>query len=145
VKSALRCALLLSLATIVAAPGPSALAASSKPYKVPKKAPRISIEPASHDFGPLPPLRTVQKEFTIRNFGKKDLVILGVSTTCGCTVAKMETTVVKPGKTTAMKVNLETRDASGRLARSVLVRSNDPVRSVFEVKVQATVVPPAAK
>jgi hypothetical protein len=126
----------LAVALVVA---PSALAEPAKPKTIPKKAPRIAVEPMTHDFGTLLPMRTVQKEFTIRNVGKKDLVILGVSTTCGCTVAEMETTVIKPGHTTPLKVNLETRGAKGRLARSVLVRSNDPVRAVVEVKIQATV------
>jgi hypothetical protein len=118
---------------------PSALAEPAKPKTIPKKAPRIAVEPMTHDFGTLLPMRTVQKEFTIRNVGKKDLVILGVSTTCGCTVAEMETKVIKPGHTTPLKVNLETRGAKGRMSRSVLVRSNDPVRAVVEVKIHATV------
>lgn len=127
---------LMAAATTLA---PAVWAESPKPKTAPKKAPRIAVEPMTHDFGTLPPLRTVQKEFTIRNFGKKDLVILGVSTTCGCTVAQLENKVIKPGHTTPMKVTLETRGAKGRLVRSVLVRSNDPVTNVVEVKLQATV------
>ena len=134
--------LLTAGAMVVDAPR-SAFALTGRPERPPGKAPRIAVEPASFDFGRLLPQRTVEKEFTIRNVGKKDLLIRGVSTTCGCTVAKMETKVVKPGGSTPMKVQLETRNASGRLVRSVLIRSNDPTRAVFEVKLQATVSPPA--
>jgi len=131
VRFAVSAALAMSVIAIAAAP------ASAKS----KKTPRIAVEPPSFDFGRVPVQRVAQKEFTIRNFGKKDLVIESVSTTCGCAVAHLETKVLKPGRTTPMKVHLETGTGRGELSRSVLVRSNDPTRSVLEVKLRATVVP----
>lgn len=108
----------------------------------PAKGPRISVEPTSFDFGKAVPNRTLQKEFSIRNFGSEDLVIESVSTTCGCTAALMDSKLVKPGGTTPLRVSLETRNYSGRVVRSVMVRSNDPVSTLLEVKVEVTVVPP---
>jgi hypothetical protein len=60
-------------------------------------------------------------------------------TTCGCTVAKDYAKVVKPGGSTPLRVELQTRNASGRLARSVLVKSNDPSGRALEIKVEALV------
>ena len=107
--------------------------------QAPPKGPRISIEPASFDFGRVVKNRTLQKEFSIRNFGSEDLVIGSVSTTCGCTAALPESKLVKPGGATPLRVTLETRDYSGRVERKVLVRSNDPTTNLAEVTVVATV------
>jgi hypothetical protein len=100
---------------------------------------RIVVEPASFDFGPALPGKTLHKEFLIRNHGNEDLVIEGVSTTCGCTAALADRQKVRPGASTALRVSLETRDYSGPLQRLVLIRSNDPTRASYEVKLQVTV------
>lgn len=112
-----------------------------KPATSPSGAPRISIEPASFDFGQALQNKTLIKEFSLKNFGGTDLVIEGVSTTCGCTVGQLETKVIKPGATVPLRVSLETRNYSGVVQRAVLVRSNDPAKALFEVRVQANVQP----
>jgi Protein of unknown function (DUF1573) len=108
------------------------------------KGPRISIEPESFDFGRTAQNKTLEKEFTIRNFGSEDLVIENVSTTCGCTVASGYAKTIKPGAKTPLLVRLETRAYTGHLTRSVMVRSNDSATSLLELKVEATVVPATA-
>ena len=101
---------------------------------------RISVEPAAFDFGKALPGKTLEKEFSIRNFGNEDHVIESVSTTCGCTVADGYGKAIKPGASTSMRVRLETRSYSGRVERSVLIKTNDPVRGRVEIRVGATVV-----
>jgi len=104
---------------------------------------KIAVEPPSFDFGKALPQKPLSRTFSIRNFGKEDLIIAGVSTSCGCTVTdppppvKM---VVKPGGSAPLRVTLTTPQNAGRISKSVMVRSNDPVRPVFEIKLQATVV-----
>ena len=66
---------------------------------------------------------------SIRNFGTADLEIKRVSTTCGCTAALADSTVVKPGASTTLRVDLQTRTYSGKLERKILVESNDPEES----------------
>jgi Protein of unknown function (DUF1573) len=140
--------LVASLIAILAAP---ALAAESKPAvtapakpELPAKGPRLAVEPESFDFGKALQNKTLTKEFSIRNFGTEDLIIENVATTCGCTAALVDNKIVKPGGSAPMRVELQTRTASGKLERSVIIRSNDP-RKTLEVKVQADVVPAAAK
>jgi hypothetical protein len=105
--------------------------------------PRLRVEPASFDFGKAAPHKTLRKEFSIRNFGNQDLVIESVSTTCGCTAALMDSQVVKPGGTTPLRVTLETRSYRGRVQRSVMLRTNDPLAALLEVKVAVTVEAPS--
>ena len=117
--------------------------ATPKPVASPS-GPRIAIEPATFDFGAALPNKTLSKEFLIRNFGGSDLVIESVSTTCGCTVGKLDTRTLKPGAAVPLRVSLETRTYSGALQRAVLIRSNDPTKALLEVRVQAQVQPAAA-
>lgn len=102
-------------------------------------APRIAVEPESFDFGKAQQEKTLEKEFRVRNLGAADLVIQDVVTTCGCTVAEGYSKVVKPGGSTPLRVKLQTRNSFGKLARSVLVKSNDPSGRPVEIKVEAQV------
>ena len=108
-------------------------------------APRIRVEPEAFDFGKTLPGKTLRKEFSLRNFGDAELVIEGVSTTCGCTAAITAKTRLEAGGSTQLQVTLETRSYSGKLERQVLVRSNDPKTPLLSVRVSATVEKPGAK
>ena len=103
------------------------------------KGPRISVEPASFDFGKAVQNKTLSKEFSIKNYGTEDLVIENVSTTCGCTAALLDSKVIKPGGTAPLRVTLETRSYSGKVERKILIRSNDAATNLLEVKVEAMV------
>jgi hypothetical protein len=104
--------------------------------------PRIAVEPASFDFGKALPQKALVREFNIRNFGDEDLVIESVSSSCGCTAALLDPArkVVKAGGSAPLRVTLTTSGSPGRMSKSVLLRSNDPSRPAFEIKLQATVV-----
>ena len=127
-------AFLLALTMPAAAQDPVATAAPAN-----AAAPRIVVEPPMFDFGKAQQEKTLEKEFRIRNLGAADLVIEDVVTTCGCTVAEGYAKVVKPGGSTPLRVKLQTRTSSGKLARSVLVKSNDPSGRPVEIKVEALV------
>jgi hypothetical protein len=106
------------------------------------EAPRIAVEPPLFDSGKVLPQRSVSREFVIRNFGKRDLVIENVSTSCGCTAALLDPAkkVVKAGGSAPLRVTLTTPANPGPISKSVLVKSNDPQRATFEIKLLATVV-----
>ena len=115
---------------------------SAKP--VPAKGPKILVEPATHDFGKALQNKTLTKEFTLKNTGTEELVIGDVVTSCGCTVAQLATKTLKPGASTPLTVNLDTRTYQGRLERTITVPSNDPTTKMLEVKVSAEVSAPDA-
>jgi hypothetical protein len=137
---------LLLAAPVLLALGPEAKGAwpiptDDTPAEKPKAAPKISVEPATFDFGKALPGKTLEKQFSIRNFGDADLVIERITTSCGCTAGLMDDAdkLLKPGASGQLRVRLQTRDYSGKLVRSVLVHSNDPATKVLEVKVEAMV------
>jgi hypothetical protein len=100
--------------------------------------PRIRVEPEGFDFGRVLQDKTLRKTFTIRNFGDADLAIEGVSSSCDCTAAQPEATLVVPGGSTSLLVTLRTRRYSGTLERQVVVRTNDARTPRLEVKLRAT-------
>ena len=107
----------------------------------PQPVPRISVEPAFFDFGNALPEKTLEKQFSIRNFGDAPLVIEKITTTCGCTAGLLadDSRVLKPGQSGQLRVRLQTRDYSGKVVRSVMVRSNDPAQEILEIKVEVNV------
>jgi hypothetical protein len=125
-------ALALAASPLTAAPAASTPAGTG---------PRISVEPEAFDFGKALQNKVLHKDFVIRNIGTEDLVIDRVTTTCGCTVAEGYAKLVKPGQSTTMDVQLQTRSYNGRVERKILVRSNDATRDPMELKVQVSVVP----
>lgn len=135
----------LALAVALLAPSAQAPAPAPTPESTPTRAPRIAVEPATFDFGKVRQERTLTKQFSIRNFGSADLAVENVSTTCGCTAALMDDKVVKPGGSATLRVTFETRNYSGQVVRSVLVKSNDPQRQTVELKLEATVTPETKK
>jgi hypothetical protein len=135
------CAVLVVSVVLAGPQDPSA--AEQTKADAPVEAPRIAVEPPLFDFGKVLPQKSVSREFVIRNFGTKDLVVDGVTASCGCTVTdppppvKM---VLKAGGSAPLRVTLTTPANPGRISKSVLVKSNDPERASFEIKLQATVV-----
>jgi hypothetical protein len=111
---------------------------SKTPAPAAVSGPRMEIEPEVHDFGKAKQELKLEKEFVIKNTGTADLTIGRISTSCGCTVAEPAEKVIKPGKSTTMKVTLETRRYSGSVERTVAISSNDP-RRIKSIKVKAFV------
>ena len=113
----------------------------------PAPAPRIVVEPASFDFGTVKPGGVVQRQFVVGNSGRADLVIESIVSSCNCTAILEEETrqTLKPGARTPVRVRLTAPAVAGRLRKSVLIKSNDPVQPSLEVKVEAVVARAAEK
>lgn len=138
-RSAILAACLVLVGPVLCA-GPSLLSDESKP-EAPIDGARIAVDPPSFDFGRVLPQKSLTREFSIRSFGAQDLVIENVSTSCGCTVAdNLAKKVIKPGGSQPLRVTLTTPANPGSITKSVMVRSNDPVRPLLEIKLKATVV-----
>jgi hypothetical protein len=133
---------LAALALILAAASSGWAIAADSPAAIPSPAPapRIVVEPMSFDFGSVKAGKQVQKEFLIRNHGSLELV-LDVVSDCNCTGALPDSKTVKPGGSTPLRVTFTAAaDTAGRVQKSVIVKSNDPVRPSLEVKIEATIV-----
>ncbi|MBR9691063.1 DUF1573 domain-containing protein [Candidatus Woesearchaeota archaeon] len=103
--------------------------------------PSIKLETESYNLGTInPDDGIITKEFSVKNVGSQDLEIISVSTSCGCTEADIEDTVIKPGQNSILTVvydPLVHPGLVGELERVVYVQSNDPVNREVELVLTA--------
>ena len=99
--------------------------------------PRLVVDQPEHSFGRIPNDRGVEHVFKVKNTGDRPLVITGVRTSCGCTAAMMESSVIEPGGTGNLRVSFSPKGGKTPVTRSITVSSNDPVKKDFTLKVSA--------
>jgi len=124
-----------------------ACAAGAQEAQPKRSGARIAVEPAGgFDFGRALQRKTLEKEFTIKNFGTEELVIDSVSTSCGCTIAEGYSKTVKAGGSTTLRVTFQTGENRGRVLKTVLIQSNDPEHAKLSLEIEAEIAapPPAA-
>lgn len=102
--------------------------------------PSIYVEPPSYDFGTIPQ-EVVTHSFVVKNRGDGDLVIGRITTSCGCTTAKMDKNIIPPGKEAKLTVTFDpiVHDTKGKTTRTVSIPSNDPKYPVKQIKIKAFV------
>jgi hypothetical protein len=107
---------------------------------------RIKLSTEAFDFGTIPNTDPVSQTFQVHNVGKGTLEILGVSTSCACTTAEVDSRRLPPGEATDLTVTYDPRvhdGATGEFMRVVYVRSDDPDTPEADLTVRVTVVEPA--
>jgi len=89
-------------------------------------APTIYFPETQHDFGKVNEGDKVNYTFNFANKGSSVLTIKDIKTSCGCTAALISQDSLAPGKDGTIKVELDTKNRSGKMSRTVTVNSNDP-------------------
>ncbi len=74
-----------------------------------------------YDFGTVRAGKVIRHTFLLDNPGQEPVSLEQVQTTCGCTVAGVESKVIAPGESVQMPVTLNTKGRSGKLSQSVRV------------------------
>ncbi|GAC1466333.1 MAG: hypothetical protein NVSMB9_06770 [Isosphaeraceae bacterium] len=107
--------------------------------------PKAILEgPQRYEFGTLPQRTTGAHSWVVKNEGKADLKLWMISATCSCTLAKFKdgkTATVKPGESTEIGLEYETRDFSGDYEKGAEIGSNDPDLPQFSLHVHGKVFP----
>jgi uncharacterized cupredoxin-like copper-binding protein len=88
--------------------------------------PTIYFPETQHDFGKVNEGDKVNYTFRFVNKGETALQIKDIKTSCGCTAALVSTDNLKPGQEGTIKVELNTKNRSGKMSKTVTVQSNDP-------------------
>lgn len=110
--------------------------------------PDIELIQTEVDFGQVPngEIRSVNVE--VRNLGTGALTIESVTTSCGCTTAKVEPTTIAPDGRGMLTVTFDSGAHGpsfvGSVVRQVFIVSNDPDESelVFSLAADVTGSPP---
>ena len=112
-------------------------------YLISNRVPTIEVSPPTKNLG------DVTKEgfsytFTVKNTGRKPLLINRVSTSCGCTLATIESENIQPGESTGLLVTFNPKlmkeEIKGKVSRTIFIKSNDPENPEVEIKITANVV-----
>lgn len=105
---------------------------------------KIVVEPKTFDFDEVEFGQVVEHVFEVRNEGGGALEIKRVSTSCGCTKAKVDKERLEPGEKAELLVTYDS-GAMGKqiigkkVERFVYLRSNDPGNPQEEVTIYARV------
>jgi hypothetical protein len=104
-----------------------------------QNAPNIDVPNSIFEFGTIKQGEKVQHEFAFKNIGKSNLIIHKVQTTCGCTVANMQSQVIKPGESSVISVSFDSHGKSGVQDKGITVLSNDPSNSRIMLHIKGTI------
>ena len=105
----------------------------------------VLFEPVKFNFGTMPQRATGKHTWKIKNEGPGDLEIWMKSSTCSCTLAKFKDgkgTIVKPGETSDIDLEFETRENNGNYEKGADIGTSDPSMPSFALRVQGQVFPP---
>jgi len=103
-------------------------------------APKIAFESVIHDFGDVGLTTNSICEFRFTNIGTGILKIEDVVKTCGCTPFELEKTEYAPGESGILKVQYYADKDFGRVAKNLVVHTNDSTQPEIELAIVARVV-----
>ena len=120
---------------------------AAKTFKKEPLGPIISVSPLKNDIGAV--IYGDVATYTIKaaNIGDADLVIRKISTSCGCTKAKIEEAdkVIAPGQSSDIMVSFDPavhKDDTdiGEIVRVIYINSNDPKNPEVQSELNAFVI-----
>lgn len=94
------------------------------------KAPQLSFESNTLDFGNIPVNTAAEKQILFTNTGKQELLVKAIQPNCTCATASASKTSLKPGESATLKISFNPQDRSGTQNKAVSIYSNDPKNPV---------------
>lgn len=92
------------------------------------------------DFGSIVQGEVVKHTFYFRNIGTDNLIVKDMIPDCGCTMPKIDKTLIKPGEEGSLEVVFDSKGWQGSQYKSVTLRTNALIREK-SVTIKANVVP----
>jgi hypothetical protein len=99
----------------------------------------IEIENTVYDFGKLIYGQKIQHTFSIKNTGNSDLKINDIKTSCGCTVAEIDTKTITPNNYANITIDFDTKGKFGNQTNEILIFNNSP-ESPLKLTIKGNVV-----
>ncbi len=87
---------------------------------------KITFEKTALDFGELETGKTADMEYKFKNTGDETLIIKNISSSCGCTVTKVDKKEYKPGEEGTIPVKFFSQGYNGQVTKTITVSTNDP-------------------
>src|SRR5690606_30074092 len=114
--------------------------AGETPVAILEQMPVMTFSDTVHNFGRVYEGEEVMHEFAFTNTGKKPLLISGVTTSCGCTVADYPKEPVLPGESGTLKINFKSTGQTGYEEKSVAVQTNTAI-GLHHLYIKAEIIP----
>lgn len=92
-------------------------------------------------FGSVYAGESPQKRITLTNTGTEAVRIRNYESSCGCTVARLGSLLIRPGRSVPMTIRLQTSELEGQVAKEVTIRWNNPRDPNLVVSILADVRP----
>lgn len=104
---------------------------------VDKKAPKITFEQETYDFGIIRKGSKATVDFVLKNTGKKPLVLTNVRSSCGCTVPTWPKDPIKRKKSGVINVRYNS-NIVGNFSKTITVYTNT-AKSPIRLRIKGTV------
>lgn len=108
--------------------------------------PQITLETTNIDLGDVVNGEIIVREVAVQNTGERELAIEAVSTSCGCTQARLEPKNIVPGGSGTLHIEFDAgahgSELTGPLVRQIFIASNDPQRPELVVELAVNILPP---
>lgn len=88
--------------------------------------PVLKLSSYNHNFGNVKEGEKLDLTLDIFNTGKSELRIKEIKSSCGCTAALLSSKLIKPDEKGELKIEFDTTNLMGQIARTVTLYSNDP-------------------
>jgi hypothetical protein len=94
------------------------------------KSPILQLNPLTISMGRITTDMEQQREVSVKNIGKKELVIRSLQPNCSCVTASVTKSTVKPGEEAKLLVTFNPAGRAGQQNKSVTIYSTDPQNPV---------------
>jgi hypothetical protein len=88
--------------------------------------PSIKLSKYNHNFGNVKEGVILDLVVNVMNNGDSYLNISKIKSSCGCTAALMSNKNLKPNETSELKIEFDTKNLTGQIARTITLFTNDP-------------------
>jgi hypothetical protein len=105
----------------------------------PQKQVEPELDPNIWDFGRLKEGDIVRHEFILKNDSSRKLLIHDVSTSCGCTVSKINDKELLPGASTSIEVEFNSKGYSGEIKQHIYVHTDSLDKPIIRFIIKAQV------
>ena len=106
--------------------------------------PDITFEETDHDFGSMKQGEILTYSYKFTNTGKADLIINNCTASCGCTIPQWPRQPIRPGESSFIDVQFDSKGKSNMVVKEVHVATNcNP--AVRTIKFHVNVIVPAAQ
>lgn len=99
----------------------------------------LSFAETSIDAGKVPQGEEIDVAFAVRNTGEAPVRISNIRTSCGCTAAGENPSVLDPGAEDFINVVYRTHGRSGRQHSTITVETDDPGQAAYQLRLSLDV------